>query len=118
MVVRQEPHPGDDAPAAPAVFRGGVWRLYGAGFGYPTVQAVMKFGRRGDLPVVGDWNGDGRTDIGTVRRGTWRLAIRRTEHPRTWRRFAFGPRNGQPVATTTRISPERHSWREGRRSQQ
>ena len=82
----------------PAVYRGGVWRLYGAGFGHPTVAATIRFGRKGDRPVVGDWNADGYTDLGVVRGATWRLAVRRTPAPEVWRAFTFGPRDGQPVA--------------------
>lgn len=82
----------------PAVFHDGVWRLYGAGFGHPTVATTVRFGRRGDRPVVGDWDSDGRTDLGVVRGATWRLAVRRVGTPRVWRTFTFGPRDGQPVA--------------------
>ncbi len=31
------------------------------------------FGAAGDIPVVGDWNGDGRTKIGIFRNGNWYL---------------------------------------------
>jgi hypothetical protein len=34
---------------------------------------VIRFGRDGDVPVVGDWNGDGRQAIGVVRGRTWYL---------------------------------------------
>ena len=33
----------------------------------------MKYGQAGDIPVVGDWNGDGVEDVGVYRRGTWIL---------------------------------------------
>jgi hypothetical protein len=32
-----------------------------------------QFGAPGDVPVVGDWNGDGRTKIGVYRNGWWYL---------------------------------------------
>lgn len=39
------------------------------------------FGQAGDLPVVGDWNGDGRDDLGVVRAGSWILRIPNTTKP-------------------------------------
>jgi serine-aspartate repeat-containing protein C/D/E len=33
----------------------------------------FKFGRFGETPVVGDWNGDGITDLGVFKDGSWRL---------------------------------------------
>jgi hypothetical protein len=35
----------------------------------------MSFGLAGDVPVVGDWTGSGRTNIGVFRRGTWFLDL-------------------------------------------
>jgi hypothetical protein len=32
-----------------------------------------KFGAPTDIPVTGDWNGDGVAEIGTYRNGTWYL---------------------------------------------
>lgn len=32
------------------------------------------FGNNNSLPLLGDWNGDGRTDIGTFENGNWRFA--------------------------------------------
>jgi hypothetical protein len=37
-----------------------------------TTDHPATYGQSGDVPVVGDWNGDGRTTIGVVRNGnTW-----------------------------------------------
>lgn len=41
--------------------------------GAPNITVTFG-GEPGDLPVVGDWNGDGRTDIGIFNNGTWTLA--------------------------------------------
>jgi hypothetical protein len=35
------------------------------------VDAAIPFGMAGDIPVVGDWNGDGKTKIGVFRHGSW-----------------------------------------------
>jgi hypothetical protein len=43
----------------------------------------------GDQPVVGDWNGDGRTDIGVVRNRTW-YQRDSVSSGATHRTFAFG----------------------------
>jgi hypothetical protein len=42
-----------------------------------TVDGLYKFGRNGDLPVTGDWNDDGVTEIGVFRpsTGEWRLDL-------------------------------------------
>ena len=39
----------------------------------PAVDTKYIFGLAGDIPVVGDWNGDGRTKIGVFRNGIWYL---------------------------------------------
>ncbi|NHC47320.1 hypothetical protein [Motilibacter aurantiacus] len=41
--------------------------------GIPRGGVVLRFGSAGDEPVVGDWNGDGRDTVGTVRGRTWQL---------------------------------------------
>ena len=33
------------------------------------------FGQAGDIPVVGDWNGDGKDELGVVRDGSWILRV-------------------------------------------
>lgn len=37
------------------------------------VDHVFRYGTLGDIPVAGDWNGDGITNIGLFRRGRWIL---------------------------------------------
>jgi hypothetical protein len=58
------------------VFRNGRWYLdsndngaWDAG----TDTLYTSFGQAGDVPVTGDWNGDGVTDIGVFRNGRWYL---------------------------------------------
>jgi hypothetical protein len=37
------------------------------------VDQSLQFGIQGDIPVVGDWNGDGLSDFGVMRNGIWYL---------------------------------------------
>ena len=37
------------------------------------VDQSIQFGIEGDIPVVGDWNGDGLSDFGVMRNGIWYL---------------------------------------------
>ena len=37
------------------------------------IDHVFQFGRQADIPVAGDWNGDGITNIGLFRNGIWYL---------------------------------------------
>lgn len=63
-----------------------------------VIDHVFRFGVEGDLPVVGDWNGDGIRSIGIFRGGAWYLDIdgdgrftERDEH------FTFGQTGDLPV---------------------
>ncbi len=55
----------------------GTWYLdangNGTWDGCEVEKCIAWGGEPGDLPVVGDWNGDGKTKIGIVRGGTWYL---------------------------------------------
>jgi len=73
---------------------------------------TLSFGQSGDKPLVGDWNGDGMTDIGVFRNGIFVLATVQTvlKSPcllcvpvltttvTTLPQFSFGPSGGLPVA--------------------
>ena len=58
-------------------FRQGIWILDSDGsrsVDYSGNDAIFAFGGiPGDLPVFGDWNGDGITEIGIYRKGVWYL---------------------------------------------
>jgi subtilisin family serine protease len=58
------------------IFRYSLWALdyngNGAWDGTPT-DRLLSFGVPGDVPIVGDWNGDGRAKIGIFRNGVWAL---------------------------------------------
>ena len=88
------------------VFRKGVWYLDTNGNGlWETCQQsggadfCVSFGQAGDVPVVGDWNGDGRTEIGVKRGNLWYLDY---DGSGTWnagdRTYNFGLTSDQPVA--------------------
>jgi len=67
---------GPPRPKSIGVYRGaGTWALdvNGNGAWDATDVAYYNFGQAGDKPIVGDWNGDGRTKIGVYSNGTWKL---------------------------------------------
>jgi hypothetical protein len=59
-------------------FRRGAWFLDANGNGawdrgIDVIIPVGSFGIAADIPVPGDWNGDGITDVGVFRNGKWYL---------------------------------------------
>ena len=81
-------------PAAPidtaGVYRPstGQWILHNTHTPITSADITLTFGGQpGDLPVAGDWNGDGRTDIGIFRGGTFLLALLKT----VWTCVVCGP---------------------------
>jgi peptidoglycan/xylan/chitin deacetylase (PgdA/CDA1 family) len=71
-VVAGDPDEASAATRDAAVtVRGDTWRIRGAAAGGGDL--VFRYGRAGDLPVMGDWNGDGVTTPGVVRGRTWYL---------------------------------------------
>ncbi len=66
------------------IFRNGIWYLNNPGTGNWTgcgingdsaMDACIGFGMAGDIPVVADWNGNGKTKIGVFRNGYWYLEM-------------------------------------------
>jgi hypothetical protein len=55
---------------------------------------IVDFGQAGDLPVAGDWNGDGITDLGVFRNGQFLLR----QPPATITTVSFGQAGDLPVA--------------------
>ncbi len=78
------------------VFSRAVWLLDSNGNGIwdgTGIDVRFGFGRPTDKPVVGDWNGDGYTEIGYYRNGTWNLDLNDNgvwNGPVTDRQFRFG----------------------------
>src|SRR5260370_30428281 len=59
-----------------AVFRNGLWVVdLNGNFQWdgPGIDRAMMLGQAGDIPVTGDWNGDGRQKAGIFRNGMWVL---------------------------------------------
>jgi uncharacterized repeat protein (TIGR01451 family) len=59
-----------------AVFRNGLWVIdLNGNFQWdgPGIDRAMVLGQAGDIPVTGDWNGDGRRKAGIFRNGMWVL---------------------------------------------
>jgi len=56
-------------------FKNGTWSLdYNSNSiwdGASGGDLVVTFGQAGDLPIIGDWNGDGKDEIGVFRNGAW-----------------------------------------------
>ncbi len=57
----------------------------------------MRFGGRGDQPVVGDWDGDGTDTVGVFRRGRWYLRASNSSGAAASRAFDYGRPGDVPV---------------------
>ncbi len=80
----------------PATFKDGVWTL-GYALSNGSVETVtFNFGQAGDIPIMGDWNGDGTHTVGVVRRNQWFLRDENTSGPPQYD-FFFGEEGDTPV---------------------
>lgn len=61
-------------------------------------QEEFAFGQQGDLPMVGDWDGDGVDTVGVYREGTFYLLSKHQPQPELAHQFAFGQAGDLPVA--------------------
>src|SRR4051812_40575794 len=86
-----------DGAYTPAIYTAGHWVIYDQMIGSaPVPTREFDYGAPGDRPVVGDFNKDGRTDIGVVRGNVWLLRSFPSAGV-TWRHFAFGRASDTPV---------------------
>ena len=86
-----------DGAFTPAVYTAGHWVIYDSMIGSePAPSREFDYGAPGDRPVVGDFNKDGRTDVGVVRGNVWLLRSAASAGP-TWRTFRFGRATDVPV---------------------
>ena len=89
--------PTPDRGALPAVFEDGVWTLGFSLGGESEVETVkFYFGRAGDIPVMGDWNGDGTHTVGVVRGNRWLLRDENNEGAPDYD-FRFGEPGDTPL---------------------
>ena len=64
------------SPARAGIFRDGLWALDTDGDGALTgADRSFYHGTTGDIPVIGDWNGDGHQSAGIFRNGMWVLDV-------------------------------------------
>ena len=80
----------------PVLFRDGQW-LFQNNYADNSYQAsTAQFGSPGDIPVMGDWDGNGTKTIGVFRDGTWWLRNSNTSGPSDML-FQFGSPGDIPV---------------------
>ena len=92
------PYPPHVASASkPAVFRNGTWYLRATTLPGRVAVSSFQYGRAGDIPVMGDWNGDGIKTIGVVRGRTWYIRNSNSAGGSS-RVFSFGRPGDVPVA--------------------
>ncbi|MDW3178199.1 MAG: twin-arginine translocation signal domain-containing protein [Acidimicrobiia bacterium] len=83
--------------ALPATFHNGSWTLaYSVGNEGEVETVNFGFGQPGDIPVMGDWNGDGTWTVGVVRGNEWILRNENSSGPADYN-FRFGNPGDIPV---------------------
>ncbi len=94
-----------DGIDTPGVFRNGLWLLTNGINGQnvnntaPPINFTFAFGGAGDLPVTGDWNGDGLDTIGVFRVGANILTNKLADFdPVEAFTFSFGGAGDLPVS--------------------
>ena len=66
--------PTPNRGSLPATFKDGVWTLgYRLSSSSWVPLETFTYGQAGDIPVMGDWNGDGTHTVGVVRGNRWLL---------------------------------------------
>lgn len=102
QVIIVDKNPNSQSPSAVGVFHGKQFQLdqNNNGFwnGTPN-DANFSFGNATDVPISGDWNGDGWTEVGVFRNGTFYLDLNAN---RKWdasdAAFKFGNPTDVPIS--------------------
>jgi hypothetical protein len=90
-----------DAADEPILFHAGTWTVRGGFGGADLVAWTVTYGvTAGDVPVVGDWNGDGKDDLAIFRvGGTWHIRSSAAVSGTTVGTFVYGRQVGdRPVS--------------------
>ena len=85
-----ENDPIPTVPDAVGIFRSSQSRWFQGVSGNGTVDNAVNFGASGDVPLVGDWDGDGVEDIGIHRANEARIALDTGSDGTTDRSFTLG----------------------------
>ena len=89
--------PTPERGALPATFKDGTWTLgFSIGNEDDIETVTFDFGQAGDIPIMGDWNGDGTWTVGVVRGNRWFLRDENTAGPPQYD-FTFGNPGDIPV---------------------
>jgi hypothetical protein len=80
----------------PGLFRSGMWILANS-VGANRTDLEFRFGEVADVPVVGDWDGDGVDTVGVFRDGVWKLRNSNSAGPVDVE-FRFGEAGDLPVS--------------------
>ena len=89
--------PTPERGALPATFKDGTWTLgFSIGNEDDIETVTFDFGQAGDIPIMGDWNGDGTWTVGVVRGNRWFLRDENTAGPPQYD-FTFGKPGDIPV---------------------
>ena len=84
-------------------FQDGAWyvRLAGKSANDKSSEIVIQFGVSGDIPVVGDWDGDGRDNLGVFRpqQGKWYFDL-----------DGKGALQNNESSPWSRLPERRHAW--------
>ena len=90
-------HIHDLAVAPKATITRGEWVLGGHRAAASIATGLARFGGAGDIPLVGDWDGDGDDTVGVFRDGTFTIADANSGKRQRPRTFAFGRPGDVPV---------------------
>jgi hypothetical protein len=88
--------PSDGGPTRPAAWRDGTWQLRSSVRASATVKSLV-WGAAGDVPVSGDWDGDGVRTPGYVRGNVWHVTNSTASPAEAVTPFTFGQAGDLPV---------------------